>query len=330
MPDITLLEPYVLNGVIERFPPSDQMLGLSIVGRAPYPDTVWEYDIISRRRNIARPNTPNSPAFIVDQNGVGKMRGGFLYTREKKVFEPTTIRWLRAPGQINAPAAEAAVLREMTELNARIDRFHEFLTWKMLAVGSFDLTDLGHPVSIDYGIDASHTPTSATFWNTPTANIITDLQDWKRIISRDSDARLTSLIGNSITIDTYYRHQQIQEGLSDAQKGAFALDGKVPRSQGIQFQEYDRGYVDDFTVPSTPVFVTYIPDGFWAGQATGGPQSFVFWDGPAADDEAPIGHTGKFSKTWKEKDPSARQILIESNAFPVLFQPDHIIIPRVF
>jgi hypothetical protein len=28
--------------------------------------------------------------------------------------------------------------------------------------------------------------------------------------------------------------------------------------------------------------------------------------GPTADDEAPEGFTGKFAKTWKDKDPSAR------------------------
>ena len=68
MPDIALLEPNVLNGVISRMPPADGMLGHDIVGRQPWADAYWEYDIVSRRRNIARPNTPNSPAVIIDQS----------------------------------------------------------------------------------------------------------------------------------------------------------------------------------------------------------------------------------------------------------------------
>lgn len=325
-----MLEPTVLNGVISRMPPADGLLGHQLVGREPWADAYWEYDILSRRRNIARPNTPNSPAIIIDQNGIGKMRGGFIYTREKKVFSPTVIRWLRAPGELARPAAEAAVLREMQELVARVDRWEEFLIWKMLAVGSFDLADLGHNISIDYGIDPSHTPTVSTFWNTPTANLVTDMQDFKRIISRDSDARLTTMYGNGPTIETFYRHQQVQSMLSDMQKGAMVTEGVLPRFQQVSFAEYDRGYVDDFTAPTTPVFVTYIPDGFFVGIATGGPRSFTYLDGPVADDEAPIGATGRFSKTWKDKDPSQRQILLESNGFPVLFQPDHLIIAQVF
>lgn len=331
MPDIALLEPRVLLGVVEQNPPPDGMLGHSMVPRRPYPLPVWEYDIITRRRNVARPNTPNSPAIIVNQQGVGKMQGGFVYTREKKVFEPTTIRWLREPGQLATPNAEAAVLRELSELMARIDRWEEFLIWKMLAVGSFNLTALGHAVSIDYQIPADHKPTVATFWNTPLADIITDLQDFKRIISRSTDATLTTLIGNSVTISTFWRQQQVQATLSDSQKNAFALEGKIPRFQQVDFQEYDRGYMDDFTDPANPVFVPYVPDGYYAGIAEGGPgDNYAYLDGPAADDEAPTGYIGRFAKTWKDHDPSSRQILVESNGFPVLYQPNRMLIPRVF
>ena len=330
MPDISLLEPQVLNGVIQRLPPRDEFMGLGMVPRRDWDLPVWEYDITSRRRRIARPNTPNSPAFIVDQQGIGKMQGSFIYTREKKVFLPTTIRWLRLPGELNRANAEEAVMREVTELTERIDRFHEYLIWKMLAVGSFDLTPLGDTTQINYGIAASHLPTVATFWDDPAANLVTDIQDFKRIISRDSDTTLTNFIGNGPTIDTYYRASQVQDLLNDAQKGAFALESVIPRFQGVNFREYDRGYVDDFTAPSTPVFVNYIPDGFLVGIAEGGEETFAMLDGPAADDEAPAGHIGRFGKTWKEKDPSARQSLVEHNAMPVLFQPDHMLIPRVF
>lgn len=330
MPDISLLEPRVMNGVIERMPPADGMLGHTLVPRSSWPDTYWEYDIVTRRRHIARPTTPNSPATIIDQNGIGKMRGSFVYTREKKVFSPTVIRWLREPGQLARPNAEAAVLREFQELRDRIFRWEEFLIWKMLAVTEFNLASLGQNIAINYNVAASHKPTVSTYWTDPTANLVTDFQDFKRIISRDSDSRLTRLIGNGPTVETFYRHMQVQAMLSDDQKRVMVTEGKLPVFQGVSMMEYDRGYVDDFTNPSTPTFVTYIPDGYLVGIAEGGPQTFAYLDGPAADDEAPIGHTGAFAKTWKEKDPSARQVLIESNGFPVLYQPDALIIPRVF
>jgi len=328
--DLAILEPRVLNGVIQRMPPADGQKGRQMVPRQSWPDSYWEYDIVSRRRHIARPSTPNSPATIIDQNGIGKIRGSFVYTREKKVFSPTVLRWLREPGQFARPNAEAAVLREFQELVARIDRWEEFLIWKMLVATSFNLSALGQNIAINYNVDPSHKPTVSTYWTDPTANLVTDFQDFKRIVSRDSDARLTRLVGNGITVETFYRHMQVQAMLSDDQKRAMVTEGKLPVFQQVAIEEYDRGYVDDFTTPATPTFVTYIPDGYMTGIAEGGPQTFAYLDGPAADDEAPIGHTGRFAKTWKEKDPSQRQVLIESNGFPVLYQPDHLLIPRVF
>lgn len=332
MPDISLLEPRVLNGVIQRMPSSDGMLGHSLVSREPWPSSSWEYDIISRRRRIARPNTPNSAARIVDQNGIGRMQGGFLYTREKKVFTPTTIRWLREPGEMARPNAERAVMRELAELTERVDRLEEYTIWQMLGRGQFNLSALGYNTGvIDYGVAGGHQPTVSTFWTDPTANLVTDMQDFKRIISRDSDAVLTQLIGNSITLDTFYRHMQVQAMLSDEQKRVMVTEGTLPRFQQVTFMEYDRGFEDDYTTPGTPVFKTYIEDGYFVGIADGGiTPNFALLDGPAADHDAPSGHTGRFSKTWREPDPSELQGLLETNWFPVLYQPDHLLQPRVF
>ncbi len=47
--------------------------------------------------------------------------------------------------------------------------------------------------------------------------------------------------------------------------------------------------------------------------------------GPTADDEAPDNFTGKFTKTWKDKDPSARQVLLELHFLPVITRPEQFI-----
>ena len=48
--------------------------------------------------------------------------------------------------------------------------------------------------------------------------------------------------------------------------------------------------------------------------------------GPTADDEAPHGFTGKYAKTWKDKDPSARQYLLEWNLLPVINRPEQMLV----
>jgi fermentation-respiration switch protein FrsA (DUF1100 family) len=47
--------------------------------------------------------------------------------------------------------------------------------------------------------------------------------------------------------------------------------------------------------------------------------------GPTADDEAPDGFSGKFAKTWKDKDPSARQYLLEWIFLPVITRPEQFV-----
>jgi hypothetical protein len=49
------------------------------------------------------------------------------------------------------------------------------------------------------------------------------------------------------------------------------------------------------------------------------------FEGPTADDEAPVGFTGRFAKTWKEKDPSARQYLLEYHFLPVITRPEQFV-----
>jgi hypothetical protein len=48
--------------------------------------------------------------------------------------------------------------------------------------------------------------------------------------------------------------------------------------------------------------------------------------GPTADDEAPQGFTGKYAKTWKEKDPSARQYLLELHFLPIITRPEQMLV----
>jgi hypothetical protein len=106
---------------------------------------------------VAKPNVPNSEAHIVPRLGRSQASAAFVYLREKKVFEPTTLHWLRTPGQLAATNAEAAVLREVNDLNQRFDNFAEFLIWSaMKGALAFDFPDV--QANVDYQFPASHKP----------------------------------------------------------------------------------------------------------------------------------------------------------------------------
>src|SRR5260221_6258693 len=133
MADIPLLQPVVLQGVVEKFLAPPDLLGARIVPRQSYPFPTWAYDVVKGGRNLAQPNTPNAEAVLVKQLTVGQVSGSFIYVREKKVFSPTTLHWLRQTGTLATINATRRVMDELRDLNLRTERFVEWCIWQMFS-----------------------------------------------------------------------------------------------------------------------------------------------------------------------------------------------------
>src|SRR5215470_7706792 len=118
MPEISLLQPTVLNGFVRRKPFPQNLLGLSLMGaRTGYPFPNWAYDIVQGNQLMSKPNVPNQEAHIRPQSGVGSVAGSFIYMRDKKVFTPTTIHWLRTPSELARSNAEQVEAQEVSNLD---------------------------------------------------------------------------------------------------------------------------------------------------------------------------------------------------------------------
>ena len=65
MPDISLFQPTVLLGVVEKFTAPESLTMLNRISKtaSPFPTATW--DVIKGSRTIGRPNVPNSEAHIV-------------------------------------------------------------------------------------------------------------------------------------------------------------------------------------------------------------------------------------------------------------------------
>lgn len=323
MPEINLLNPTVLNGLIERFtPPADETVALTSIfnDRTPSPDAVAEWDVIQGNREVAAPNVPNSEAHVVPQLGVGKRTASFIYLREKKVFKPTTIRWLRRPGTLAAKSAEAAVIREVRDLDRRFDAFAEFCCWQALT-GSLVLNYPDVKANIDYGFDPTHKPVVPESWATVSvADWIAQVKAWKRLVSLDSRTVPTDVWLNGNTWDRVGRIlQDSPELLSDRRKDQLLNTGEVPDLLGMTWHVFDTGYVDangdeQFYVDDDALIITSSAN-----------RAFYMMEGPSADDDAPDGHIGKFVKSWKEPDPSARQHLEEWHFLPIIERPEQVV-----
>lgn len=322
MPDISLLEPVVLRGVVERFTTPETLTQLARIPRTPWPFPAVTWDIIKGSRMVAKPNVPNSEAHIVPRLGRSQASASFVYLREKKVFEPTTLHWLRTPGQLAQTNAEQAVLREVNDLNQRFDNFAEFCIWSAMK-GRIDFQFPDVVASVDYQFPASHKPTPTVGWDTATPQqIVGDIRAWKRLIRRDGRVEAREAFATELTM-AYIFDSFAANGanpailLSDRMKDQYYQSGTLPGFMGLQWQTVESVYEDDAGTSTL-----FVPDNaLFMGNYTEG-RPMELYEGPTADDEAPDAYTGKYSKTWKEKDPSARQILLEWHMLPVITKPE--------
>jgi hypothetical protein len=344
VPEISLLQPTVLRGVVERFTAPESLEMLSRIPQTPHPFPTVQWEVIRGSRAIARPNVPNSEAHIVPRQGRSTESAAFVYLREKKVFEPTTLHWLRqAAGNLSELAnsrAEEAVLREVADLNQRFDNFAEFMIWQALS-GNLVLDYPDVQASIDYKFLASHKPSPAEAWDTALpGQIVEDIRAWKRLISRDGRVEAVDAYASEKTI-AYIFNSFANNGdssaafnagvlLSDRMKDSYFQTGVLPGFMGLNWRPqeavYDATGAVYTSTPTDPREETlFLADNaILIGNFTTNRPVELFI-GPTADDEAPANFTGKFAKTWKDKDPSARQYLLEWNLLPIITRPEQFV-----
>lgn len=345
MPNISLLEPIVLRGVVEKFVVPESLLLLSTIPQTPYPDsTVVTWDIIKGARQVAKPNVPNSEAQIVSLLGRSQATATMAYYRLKKVFGATTIRWLREPGQLAATNAEKAVLREVQDLNNLLDNAAEQMLWGALS-GSLSLTmPTGATQNINYQFPSSHivsTPASGTAVQADWASanpveIVEDLRNMKLLVSTHGRVPAKQAFAHSLTLalifDSFTAHgisagaAQYSYGslLSDRMKDEYYSTGVLNGFMGMNWVANDTVYEDN--AGNLQYFVN--PGYLYLGNYTD-QRPVELMIGPAADDDAPPNYTGKFAKTFKEFDPSQRQYLIEWNLIPTIERPEQMVYANV-
>jgi len=322
MPEISLLNPTVLNGVIEKLEFPDTFAGMTLLGSAqPNPWPIAEWDVIASNKEIAVPNIPNTEAKIVPRLGIGKRTASMMYLREKQIFKPTTLYWLRTPGQLAQKNAEAAVMREIEDLDRRFTAFAEWSFWEMLT-GTLTLAFADVNAVVDYLIQSSHKTTVSTPWSTvATADVIGDVSAWKTLINEDgAGAQVSRAYINSATFEHVANNAAIQVLFSDRLKDQYLMTGSVTGLLGLEWSTYDSTYVD-----SGQSTVKYIVNDRVVLIADNPRVPYFLMEGPSADHEAPANHIGKFAKSWTEPDPSARQYLEEWQFLPILERPDQIV-----
>lgn len=325
-PEISLLEPQVLQGVISKMEVKDDLVFLKSAPKESVPFPFYAWEVTKGGRRMANPNVPNSEAHIVPRYGSGHQNAALIYLREKKIFDPTTLHWLKdseSNPTIRANA-EARVLRELEDLNNRFDVFWEYCFWQAFQGElNFDGTG-GVKAQVDYLMPASHKTTAD--WSAPAIRlqeIVANFAAWRNLIRVDGNVDARKVYATSATLGKLmetFTSSTNQTLLSDRMKDEWFGTGEVKGFLGLDWTPMDAQYTD-----ASGTVVNFLDDdvillGNWT---EGRPYAMV--SGPAADHDAPHGFTGRFTKSWIEPDPSHRQILLEQAGLPVVYKPENFV-----
>ena len=333
MGEIAILDPRVLPRVVRQYDAAESLIGKSLVTEESDTQPTWEYDIeVHTQAALTKYVAPNGEAVLVDQLPVGHMAGSYAYQRMKKRFNPSTLRLLRRVGEglASAAAGEERVVRETQAFRAEMVRAEEKAIWDMMRGSWTFTTESGVQYTIDYGVPSNHKVTVSTTWGEAGDDPIGDIAAMKRRVSRDCGYPIARAYMNEKTITKFKELPEVSGGinstsattkqgqLSEEQKREFQNERRISRFHGIDWIEYDAGYLAGGI---GSLYTPYIPDDVIIFVVDSPSNPFVFKYGPSIDDSAPADWTGPFTKTWKEEDPSARNVLIEVQYMPILLNP---------
>lgn len=328
---ISLLEATTFLDVVRQLPTPLSYVLLNKATRVPIPYPTASWEVIRGARTVATPNVPNSEAHIVPRLGRTQKSAQFVYLREKKVFQPTTLHWLRQPAtRANESAAEQAVLTEVRDLNTRFDNFWESALWQAVQ-GTLTIDAVDVQATVNYGFSGSHIVTASPLWAVATPqNIIDNITAWKQLILRDGQVPANEVYSTTNTLSLIVK-SFVNAGidlLSDRMKDEYFSTGTLRGFLGLNWNVVD-GYYDTRAIAGTFTQTNFLADGklIFGNFTDNNPIELA--QGPTADDEAPENFIGRFAKTWKEKDPSARQYLLEENGLPIIRRPEQFVVATV-
>lgn len=350
MPDISLLEPLVLQSVVSKFTAPQNLALLPNVSSSPSgaPDYVT-WDILKGGRQLAGFNIPGAEATVMNQLGRSEGNAKLAYMRIKKTFQGQLIHWLRDPGQLAQTNAEALVLRELQDMSQAIDLTQEQLLWNALRGTSTITYPDGSSAVVNYQFPSSHligdlhtTPANAWAVASPQA-IIDDLFTWKRLVETHGRVLATDAYCGSTVIQQVFDSFAANSGvtvtsgaypmgglLTDRMKDAYYTQSVLPNFCGLNWHPVDEVYTNAtgnlqrFVGSQSATITNGVGAELFLGNFTDGKP----WEiklGKSADDEAPEGTYGKFTKTWKQHDPSSRVVLMELHALPVVYRPEQFV-----
>lgn len=323
--EFAALKTRTMTEIVKRFP-RPQHIGRELFPERPVAGNVAAWDVVSGARNLGRYVSQGGEAYIRGLQSRSRKTAELALIKEKKVLDEQTKLFIDRPGAYDEPYGEQAIADELEALDRVVENRREASRWAALMNGQLDIrqTDPAVNFLVDYGVAATHkvTKTATARWSqNTTAKPLDDILAWKILVAEDSGVNATDVYMNSGVMRYLVDNSDIRDLMKYTVGDQIARNGYITALAGVNITVYDTTYLDDsdavqYMVPNNKILLV-------AKEGLG--KTFV---GPSdTPDSGKV--IGKFSYSWKTKDPVDTWILVGVRELPVIQNPDQLVIATV-
>ena len=291
------------------------------------------FDVIQGKRRIAPFVSPYVEGQVVASQGYITNTFTPAYVKDKRVFDMNRPLKRMAGEQIGGTMSPQDRLRALIafDMQDQLNMFRrrlEVMCGEVLVTGKSTISGDKYPTTVvDFQRSATHTITAAPLWNSGTAKILDNLQDWAQICLDDTgvfpnDVVMTSDVWKTFRSDANitqvlnifrrYTETPSMDFVAQVTEGA-VLMGNI---EGFNIYVYSGWYVDPGTGNEMPI----LPAGtvILCSPALEGVQAY----GAIRDEQIGLQPVPYFVKSWLQNDPSVRYVMLQSAPIMVPFRPN--------
>lgn len=279
------------------------------------------FDVDTGKRRIAPFVSPIVAGKVVQSRGFVSKTFKPAYVKDKRVFSPQRALKRTIGERIGGDLDPMQRMQLMlaTEMQDQIDmltRRMEVMAVEALRTGKVTVEGDEYPeVQLDFGrhTDLTKALTTAARWGESGVNPLDDLEAWSLLVSMHSGAAANTVVMDLKAWQLFSASAKVQ-ALLDRFRGNDRLNPTVTGEGGrymgnignFDIWVYVGWYVDPATGNTTP----YLPD--YTVIVTGPDLEGSRCFGAILDEEAGIQALPYFAKSWLEKDPGVRYLLMQS------------------
>ncbi|MFQ5510199.1 MAG: major capsid protein, partial [Leptospirillia bacterium] len=290
------------------------------------------FDVTDAEERLAPFVSPLLEGKLVESQGFNTKTFKPAYIKDKVVFDPFSPLKRRAGEAIGGSArpmdrSAANLADALAKQSVRLNRRLEVMAAETLRTGQVTVIGDGFPSQVvNYERNAAHTVTLGvgSKWGDAGISPLDDLDSWATTVLDNSGATATEVVMSPDVWRVFRNNAEVKAILDNRRGGDGSNLNLVRRIGHATFQ----GNIGDFDIwvyggkykDSAGTRVPILPPGtvMLLSSDADGRRHF----GAIRDEEAGFQAREMFPKSWIEKDPSVRYLLMQSAPLTVPYRPD--------